>query len=282
LWITARAPVRAVICLQGDFSRQVCAMTPDYIDDLFAKTLFGDYEDDAPWHAVHELRRIGSREVFDKAAEWCRSREALVRTRGLDVVAQIGRTPEHPSNSFPEESFSVVSKVLEDEKEVQPLDSAIAALGHLNNSSGIPLIIQYQSHPDSNVRFSVACALGSYSNDPRSAECMLLLMRDADAEVRDWATFGLGVQGDLDSVEIRDALFTRLSDSNEDVREEAMAGLAKRRDRRVVPSLVAVLAELTASHRVIEAACDLLDMQTDCGDWSSEDYASALRERFGI
>lgn len=256
-------------------------MTSGPINELFAKTLVGDYEDDAPWQAVHELRRIGSREVFDHAAEWCRSAEPTVRARGVDVLAQIGKTADHPSNSFPDESFSLVASVLRDEQEIQPLDSAIAALGHLDNPAGIPLIIQYQSHRDSNVRFSVACALGSFPNDPRSAECLLLLMKDADEEVRDWATFGLGVQGDLDSVEIRDALFDRLSDSNEDVREEAMAGLGKRRDRRVLRSLTAALAETAVSRPVIEAACGMLDMQADREDWSTKDYNSALRERFG-
>ncbi len=257
-------------------------MTLEYINELFSKTLIGDYEDDAPWTAVRELRRIGSREVFDKAAEWCRSKESRLRARGLDVLAQIGKTIDHPSNVFPDESFSLVASTLKDEQEIQPLDSAIAALGHLDNPAGIPLIIQFQSHPNSHIRFAVACALGSFPNDPQSTESLLLLMKDPDEDVRDWATFGIGVLCDLDSVEIRDALFQRLSDSNEDVREEAMAGLSKRRDQRVLPSLLAALAETAVSSRVIEATCDMLDMQANPADWSTDSYASALRERFGF
>jgi len=107
-------------------------------------------------------------------------------------------------------------------------------------------------------------------------------MKDVDEEVRDWATFGLGVQGDLDSVEIRDALFQQLSDLNEEVREEAMAALGKRRDQRVMPFLLAALEPSAVSVPVIEAACDLLDMDTDREDWSTDDYASALRERFDL
>jgi hypothetical protein len=68
----------------------------------------GDYEDETPWQAVRELRRIATREVFDKAAVWCRSGEPLARARGLDVLAQIGKTVDYPNNSFLDESFSVV------------------------------------------------------------------------------------------------------------------------------------------------------------------------------
>jgi len=277
----ARVLARAV-ARPGLPPRLVCVMTSAHIDELFNKTLAGDYEDDDSWKAVHELRRIGSQEVFDRAAEWCCSKEPLVRSRGLDVLAQIGRTSDHPSNAFPKESFSLVSNILKGEEEIQPLKSAIEALGHLDNPDGIPLIIQHRSHPNSDIRFAVACALGSYPNDPRSAECLLLLMKDVDEEVRDWATFGLGVQGDLDSVEIRDALFEQLSDLNEEVREEAMAALGKRRDQRVMPFLLAALEPSAVSVPVIEAACDLLDMDTDREDWSTDDYASALRERFDL
>ena len=175
----------------------------------------------------------------------------------------------------------MVSSLLEHEEAVRPMDAAIAALGHLDNPAAIPLIIEHESHPNADIRFAVACSLGSFPSDPRSAECLLSLMKDVDEEVRDWATFGPGVQGDLDSVAIRDALFERLSDSNKDVREEAIAGLGKRKDQRVLPSLVATLEESAVSRPAIEAAIDMLDMQEDREGWTATDYASALRERFG-
>jgi HEAT repeat protein len=257
-------------------------MTSEHIDELFARTLVGDYEDEAPWEAVRELRRIGSRRVFDRAVEWSGASDPMIRARGLDVLAQIGRTADHPSNSFPDECFSVVQRVLRGEREIRPLDSAIAALGHLDNPAGIPLILQHRSHPDSEIRLSVACALGSFSNDARSAECLMVLMKDEDEEVRDWATFELGVTADLDTPEIRDALVERLSDPNEDVRQEAMAGLGKRRDRRVLPLLVATLEQSDAAIPVIEAVRDMLEMDGNRENLSTDDYLSALRARFGL
>jgi HEAT repeat protein len=107
-----------------------------------------------------------------------------------------------------------------------------------------------------------------------------MLMEDADEDVRDWATFGLGVLGDSDSTDIRDALLRRLGDPNEDVREEAIAGLGKRQDQRVLPSLLAALERPPVTDRVIEGAYHLLEMENDRKGWGPGEYAAALRERF--
>ncbi len=105
-------------------------------------------------------------------------------------------------------------------------------------------------------------------------------MDDADQEVRDWATFGLGTLGESDSPEIREALFHRLSDGNDDVRQEAMAGLAKRGDQRVLPLLIQTLEDPPVSDCIIEAAYQMLGMDSDREDWGTDEYIAALRARF--
>jgi hypothetical protein len=85
------------------------------IDELFAQMLTGDHDDDEPGKAVHTLRRMGTREIFEKAAEWCRSDNPLARARGADVLGQLGKTAEHPSNIFPEESYAVISALVQRE-----------------------------------------------------------------------------------------------------------------------------------------------------------------------
>ena len=166
----------------------------------------------------------------------CKSKDPLSRARGADVLAQLGKTADHTSNSFPDESYSVITDLLQRETEPQPLAAGIAALGHLDNPLAVPLITNFSSHPSPEVRFDVAFALGCFPNEPRSAETLLRLTQDTDEDVRDWATFGLGVLGNTDSDEIREALVRRLNDSDEDVREEAMVGLGKRNDQRVLSS----------------------------------------------
>jgi HEAT repeat protein len=224
------------------------------MDRLFAQTLTGDYDDESPWNAVRALHGIGSREVFDRAVHWCSSDDPLKRARGADVLAQLGNTSENPGNKFPEESFSIVSDLLKQEKDPLSLLSAVHALGHIGNSRAVPSLIEYRLHPSADVRLAVAFALGNFANDPRTVDTLLALMQDVDEDVRDWATFGLGVQGELDSDQIRDGLFDRLTDPDRNVREESLLGLAKRQDQRALATLIAELNQPEISNRAFEAA----------------------------
>ncbi len=105
-------------------------------------------------------------------------------------------------------------------------------------------------------------------------------MEDSDDDVRDWATFGLGVLGGADSIEIRDALSRRIIDSNADVREEAMVGLSKREDQRVLEPLIANLEQSDVPSRAMEAADLMLDTGDRDTEWSGHQYAAALRQKF--
>jgi HEAT repeat protein len=104
----------------------------------------------------------------------------------------------------------------------------------------------------------------------------------SNADVRDWAAFGLGVLGNTDSNEIREALVRRLTDSDEDVREEAMVGLGKRKDPRVLSTLLIALEQPNTTVRVIETAYQMLGMDNEREGWKGADYATALRQRFSL
>jgi HEAT repeat protein len=257
-------------------------MNQKEIDELFAQASSGDYEDDTSWEAVSALRRAGTREIFDRAAEWCNSATPLLRARGADVLAQLGQTTEHPNNIFPEQSYLVVSTLLQREKEPLPLNAAIAAMGHIGNPQAVPLLVKYIRDPSPKIRFTLAFALGCFPNDPGAVEALLVLMEDSDADVRDWATFGLGVLGNADSVEIRDALLRRVGDSDENAREEAMIGLSKRKDQRVLEPLIAILEQPDVPSRAIEAADLMLDTTDAEKEWSGRQYAAALRQKFPL
>src|SRR5271168_3019069 len=176
------------------------------IEELFRQTLEGDYDDEddegGPWEAVSKLQAIASREVFDRAVQWCNNNKPAKRRRGVDILAQLGKTEDHPDVVFAAESYGVVAGVLEDELDTQVIDSCLVALGHLGNPEAVPLILDHRTNTDPDVRFAVAFALSCFADDPAAIEALLQLMDDPDPDVRDWATFGLGVQGNADTPEI--------------------------------------------------------------------------------
>ena len=71
----------------------------------------------------------------------------------------------------------------------------------------------------------------------------------SDEDVRDWATFGVGVLGDSDSSTVRDALVRAVNDLNENVREEALVALAKRQDSRALAPLLMALKQPAVTDR---------------------------------
>ncbi len=170
--------------------------------------------------------------------------------------------------------------MLERETEIRPLASAIFALSHLDDPSAVPLILKHATHPNADIRFAVAFALGPYANDPRAIQVLLKLTANQDEDVRDWATFGLGVLGNADTVEIRKALVARLSDPNEDAREEAIVALTKRHDPRALPCLIQMLKQPEPSTRVFEAASLMLGMGQDEPELKAAEYITALENRF--
>jgi len=258
------------------------------IDALFAQTLVGDIDADEPWEAVRQLRENGNREIFDRASAWCESDDPIKRARGADVLCQLLRKTRVQGigqweNIFRDEAYAPITRMLENEQNPIVLRSAIFALGHLCNPEGIPLVLRHQDHQDKEVRFAVACALGSFANDARSVATLVKLTRDSDADVRDWAVFGLGVIGDADTPEIREALVRCLGDANEDVAEEAACGLGKRHDQRVIPKLLAMLDDSELSPRAQETVASLLGLDwADLDKWTPTECRAALADKFNL
>jgi HEAT repeat protein len=223
------------------------------------------------------------RRIFDYAAEWLRSGDSLKKARASDVLGQLRRAGNpvgQPEWLFREESLALITRVLKEDNDALAVSSAISALGHLGESDAIPIIVTYIEHPSEDVRFAAAGALGCFPNDPRSVPALLALTTDASSDVRDWSVFSLGVQGDVDSPEVRDALLSRLSDTDEDVREEAAVGLGRRKDQRLLTPLRVMLDAPELKERVAEAAAALLGLSEDPADWKASDYRNALHERF--
>jgi HEAT repeat protein len=125
-------------------------------EELFAAALVGEYEDDIPWEAVSVLRLRGTPEVFQVAKRYCESENPKARSRGLNVLAQLGAGKPEAERPFTAESVSIAIDHL---READPdiVSSAAWALSHLGTRPGVAALIGLRSHPTPVVRQAVAC-----------------------------------------------------------------------------------------------------------------------------
>jgi HEAT repeat protein len=218
------------------------------VGELISGLLCGP-DEDRYWGGVMALHWRGTREVMDRAVGLCRSSCAVERSLGADILGQLGV----PVRTFPEPCLHALLGMLEDESDPHVLNSVLIALSHLSRPEAIVPASRFRCHEDPGVRYAAVHALTGHE-DPRAIRSLIELTRDTDAHVRDWATFGLGAQLDLDTPEIREALAGRLADGDEGARSEAILGLARRRDPRVVPILQDELASDWVAAFAVEAA----------------------------
>jgi len=238
------------------------------VADLWEAALQAD--GDAAWNAVAALHWRGSREVLDRAVLLTRSIDPASRARGADVLGQLGL----PERTFPEESFSAVLPLLRDEVLTVVCD-AIYALQHVDRVRAASHIIPFADHRDDNIRHAVAFGLGAVDT-PEAQEVLLKLMTDRNADVRNWATFGIGQQSDVDTDQIRAALAVALSDDDADVRYEGIIGLGRRRDSRSIRYLKLLLHEDPDDIFAREATAKLLGL-SESGQIMTADLLGALQ-----
>ncbi|WP_329560437.1 HEAT repeat domain-containing protein [Kitasatospora sp. NBC_01266] len=137
------------------------------------------------------------------------------------------------------------------ETEARVLRTLARAIEKTYDPRAVPVLVTLAGHPDAEVRESVARSFAEVLTglpDGPDIHTLIGLTRDPDPHVRDWATFTLGVQAEVDSPAIRAALWERTADEHAETRTEAVRGLACRHDPRAVPLLVELVGNPEGAH----------------------------------
>jgi HEAT repeat protein len=206
---------------------------------IFSRALALPAESHERWNQVVALHKRGDHATFRAAADLVESPDPATRTLAIDVLAQLGAEPNVrlERRPFAAPAAKLLLDRLPTEDSAEVLTSIGMAFGHLRDPRCIPALRGLRDHPDPRVRYGVVFGLSGIDDD-LAVQTLIELSGDRDPHVRDWATFGLGMQIDRDDPAVRDALVARLEDPDNDTRGEAIRGLATRGDTRAIPQLL--------------------------------------------
>lgn len=216
-------------------------------EELFHDALSSD-DEEIRWDAAYRLGLRAAPGVFERAETLLRSPCSRERSFAADVLGKFAcNSPNHSPRCV-----ALLTAALTREAESLPLASLIAALAR-HEYEPPALIVSYATHASPDVRLAVTRYLDK-RKDEESVRLLIELSCDDAARVRDWATFALGTLNSADTPAIREALWNRVEDSDEDTRAEALMGLTERRDERVLNALRRELEAGYAGTLVLEAA----------------------------
>jgi len=201
---------------------------------------------------IHELRKRGNHKVFNLAKEYAYSKEPVKRDISASVLSQIG----YKSGAFKGESIHLLSKLLND-KNVEVLSSAIYAFGFRKCTRYAKKLASFITLNSKEVNEALAFSLGGYE-DHDAVDALILLMKNKDFDIRNWATFSLAQITEMNSQKIRDALFENVNDEKE-IRGEAMLGLARKKDKRVIDVIINDLQSEFYGSWIFEAIREMPD-----------------------
>ena len=177
---------------------------------------------------IARLHRRSDAVAFLATADAARAADLELRVVAMDVLGQLGYASGRP---YREQILPILIAELDQAVDPRLLQVAVTALAHLGDGSALIPVLRLAAHRDADVRQAVAFALpaitGQREPAPEVVEALIELSQDTDERVRDWSTFGLAEQLDVDSPEIRAALTARLDDVDA-ISEQARAGLLRR------------------------------------------------------
>jgi HEAT repeat protein len=209
---------------------------------------------DAIWSLLWSAREFGD-DAVAAGVQLTSSADPVERSVGCDLLGALSEVDD--TGTVRETAATTLIALAATESDVDVCWSIARALGSTNDARAVPVLVRLSDNDDKDVRFQVACALPFCTHDSAgevSVPVMTALMGDDDEDVRDWATFGLGTQMEVDGEDVRDALLARVDDPNPDVADEALVGLARRRDKRAFALVDDRLRRDTVGRLAVEAA----------------------------
>ncbi len=202
------------------------------------------------WENVHILRRRPSNKLFLICKALTESENSEKRILGINILAQMGLTKRPYLN----ETLEIYFNLLDIEKDSYVLMSLLYGIGHNNNElnkTQIEKLCSFSKTTDDLINEGLLHAVGFIKNS-KAIDILINFTEHKYSYMRDWATFYLG-QSDSNSKKIKEALWKRINDKDENTKFEAIFGLAKRKDERIVEIIIKELKKRDFQNLLFDA-----------------------------
>lgn len=183
------------------------------------------------WDYITELSFRPTKIVSEKAYELANSKSEKKKIIGIYLLAQLGFNPRFKQKK----TVNLYFKLLKKEKSPKVISAILSSIGHNNeilNENQILQLIKFKKHNYSKVKFQLVMSLLGLENE-NAISTLIELSQDKYSDIRNWSTFGLGSQIEINNAEITKALWNRINDENQETKLEAIVGLANRKDSRI-------------------------------------------------
>lgn len=236
------------------------------------RTATGDEEYEPLWPLLKEVVTAGEPAALARAVRMLARPDSDERRIGSDLLGVIAESASGEVKTAAVDALLAAGEAalaFEAAHGVQDGDELWSIAHALNRAwerRTLPVLLRLADHPDSDIRLQAALglfgAVGAEGTDPgpdpAGVAALVALTRDADPDVRNWATFGLGNTVEADSPEIRAALWERVGDEHAETREEGICGLALRREPQAVGLVAELLADREGARLCVFAAAQAL------------------------
>ena len=210
------------------------------------------------WENIREIRSRPTKKVYQYAYKLSNSSLEKEQIIGIYVLAQLGYHPRMNKKK----TLKLYFDLLKTNPTPKLLEALLSSIAHNNDSlskSYISELIKFRYHNYSDVRFQLTLALSGIEHE-KAIETLIFLSTDKHSDVRDYATWSLGTQLDINSEKIINALWNRITDSDESTRFEAIYGLSKRKDIRIKEMLKKELEDINNNgSQILESIEELND-----------------------
>jgi HEAT repeat protein len=157
---------------------------------------------------------------------------------GINITAQFGFP-----RLFQRRTMNRYFQILNNTDDWYIISSILVSISHNNElltHERVQFLSRYRKSRSVEIRSGLQHALSCCDHD-LAIDIKIQLSADKIDHIRDWATFALASQTELDTQDIRAALWARTTDPYLKARDEALMGLAIRKDPGVKPLLVQAL-----------------------------------------